>query len=92
MTPKQIQILVNMDVCLTPDRVEFWPSDDTVFLRLVNYGSYVDSPVNGLYQEDDKWFVDTKNYHGLALSSLRPDQIQVCKVVQGWWKDDANLV
>ena len=90
MAPEQIQVLANMDVCLTPDHVEFWPSDSTVFLRLINYGSYVDSPVNGFYEEDDEWFINTEVWHGLALKDLRPDQIQVCKVVQNWWKDEIN--
>lgn len=91
MKLEHIQILANMDVCLTPDDTESC-GPDAVFLRLINYGPYVDTPVQGLYEEDDEWFIDTNVYDGIALKDLRTDQIQVCKVVQNWWKADADLV
>lgn len=91
MTPEQAQRLANMDVCLTPDRMEFC-NPDAVFLRLIKKGPYVDSPVHGLYQEDNEWFIDTEVYRAVKLTDLHLDQIQVCKVVQNWWKDDADLV
>jgi hypothetical protein len=89
MTPEQIQKLANMDVCLSPDTETQW-NPDAVLLRLINYGSYVDTPVQGLYEEDDEWFIDTNVYDGIALSELRADQIQVCKVVERWWEDATN--
>jgi hypothetical protein len=89
MTPEQIQKLANMDVCLLPDTETQW-NPDAVFLRLVNYGPYLDTPVQGLYEEDGEWFIDTGTYKGVSLAGIEPSQIQVCKVVERWWEDATN--
>jgi hypothetical protein len=82
LTNEQIEKLANMDVELDPDS---GVKEGQVFLRLINYGSCVDSHVSGLYEEDGVWYIDTDAYAGVELNSLRPDQIQVCKVVNDWW-------